>query len=85
VGAAKGSKTIAALGSFDIITGNDRRGGVNLDANGNLFGTAAVGGRSSDGTVWEFQTSPSVVPEPSSLVLGFIAMVLTPLVLRGFF
>jgi uncharacterized repeat protein (TIGR03803 family) len=82
---AKGSSTITALGSFDLTTGNDPKAGVTLDANGNLFGTAAIGGGSSDGTVWEFQASSSVVPEPSSLVLGFIAMVFIPLVLRRFF
>jgi hypothetical protein len=33
----------------------------------------------------EFQTGPSSDPEPSSLVLGVIAMVLPPLVLRRVF
>jgi uncharacterized repeat protein (TIGR03803 family) len=81
---AKGSSTITALGSFDITTGNDPKDSVTLDPHGNLFGTAAVGpsGASSDGTVWEFQTGSSAVPEPSSLVLGVIAVVLLPLVLR---
>jgi uncharacterized repeat protein (TIGR03803 family) len=83
---AKGSSTITALGSFkNVGTGSDPKAGVTFDANGNLFGTAAAGGASSDGTVWEFQTSPPVAPEPPSLVLAFIAMVLVPLVLRRYF
>jgi hypothetical protein len=82
---AKGSNTITVQGSYNGTNRAFPLGGVTLDANGNLFGTAATGGGSTDGTVWEFHTSPSVVPEPSSLVLGFIAMVFLPLVLRRFF
>jgi uncharacterized repeat protein (TIGR03803 family) len=82
---AKGSGAITALGSFDLTTGSDPKAGVTFDSNGNLFGTASGGPSGGYGTVWEFQTGPSAVPEPSSLVLGVIAMVLLPLVLRRFF
>ena len=82
---AQGSGTITALGSFGIASGSDPKDSVTFDAHGNLFGTAAEGTPGTHGTVWEFQTGPSVVPEPSSLVLGVIAVVLIPLVLRRFF
>ena len=52
---------------------------VTFDANGNLFGMAAGGGATDQGTVWE------VVPEPLSLVLSFLALALMPLVLRLLF
>jgi uncharacterized repeat protein (TIGR03803 family) len=82
---AKGSSAITALGSFDITTGTDPKAGVTLDADGNLFGTAAIAGGPTQGTVWEFQASVSTVPEPSSLVLWFSALVFILLVLRRFF
>jgi uncharacterized repeat protein (TIGR03803 family) len=80
---AKGSSTITALASFNTTNGAVPLAGVTFDANGNLFGTAAEAGGAGYGTVWEFQ--PTVVPEPSSLVLVFLGMVLMPLVLRRFF
>jgi uncharacterized repeat protein (TIGR03803 family) len=81
---AKGSSTITALDLFNGISGASPIGGVTLDTNGNLFGTATAGGSADQGTVWVLQTSTPAVPEPSSLVLGFIAVVLMPIVLRRF-
>jgi uncharacterized repeat protein (TIGR03803 family) len=120
---AKGSGTITALASFDVINGAAPGAGVTFDANGNLYGTAQVGGADGYGTVWElakgsdaltvlaplsfstgtytvssvtldahgnlYGTAPyggayesgtvwelSSVPEPSSLVMGLISLVL---------
>jgi uncharacterized repeat protein (TIGR03803 family) len=42
-----------------------------MDANGDLFGTAKVGGAQGLGTVWEF-TAAASVPEPSSIILALI-------------
>jgi uncharacterized repeat protein (TIGR03803 family) len=51
---AKGSSTITALASFNGSNGHQPLGGVTFDANGNLYGTTAFGGASSDnGVVWE--------------------------------
>jgi uncharacterized repeat protein (TIGR03803 family) len=50
---AKGSGTITALGSFNGTNGAFPLGGVTLDANGNLFGTASDIGAHNVGTVWE--------------------------------
>jgi uncharacterized repeat protein (TIGR03803 family) len=82
---AQGSSGITALASFEnVATGNDPKASVTFDANGNLFGSAAVGGASEDGTVWELHIGSSTVPEPSSLVVSLIAMALIPLVLGRF-
>jgi uncharacterized repeat protein (TIGR03803 family) len=79
---AKGSGTITALASFNGTNGSEPFAGVTFDANVNLYGTANGGGASGLGTVWEFQ--PSSVPEPSSLVLGWIGLALAPWALRRF-
>jgi uncharacterized repeat protein (TIGR03803 family) len=65
---SQGSSTITPLASFNHTNGSDPSSGVTFDANGNLFGTASSGGASNNGTVWEL----AAVPEPSSLVLGWI-------------
>ncbi len=75
---AKGSSTITVLSFFNIINhefpnGGDPYGGVTMDSNGNLFGTAIGGGSNGYGTVWEIA---SAVPEPSSIVTGMIGMAL---------
>jgi uncharacterized repeat protein (TIGR03803 family) len=69
-----GSSTITPLASFDGTNGFDPYSEVTFDASGNLYGTAFSGGANNLGTVWEFQ--PGSVPEPSSLVLGLIGLVL---------
>jgi uncharacterized repeat protein (TIGR03803 family) len=71
---AKGSSTITALGSFNGTNGSYGVAGVTFDANGNLYGTANLGGANFKGTVWKLQTS--AIPEPSSLVLGLIGLAL---------
>jgi hypothetical protein len=60
---------LTALASFNGTNGAAPFAGVTFDANGNLFGTATLGGASNNGTVW-------AVPEPSSLVLGVIGFAL---------
>jgi hypothetical protein len=82
---AKGSNSITTLASFNGTNGGEPSASVTFDANGNLYGTAASGGANSDRTVWELQASALGVPEPSSLVMGLVALVLVPLVLRRFF
>jgi uncharacterized repeat protein (TIGR03803 family) len=69
---AKGSGTITPLASFNRTNGSFPLAGVTIDANGNLFGTASLGGANNNGTVWEL----AAVPEPSSLVLGVISFAL---------
>jgi hypothetical protein len=44
---------LTALASFNGTNGNRPWAGVTFDANGNLFGTAIVGGANFSGTVWE--------------------------------
>jgi uncharacterized repeat protein (TIGR03803 family) len=67
----KGSNTITALAPFDFTSGTYSVSTVTLDANGNLYGTAPYGGAYESGTVWEL----SSIPEPSSLVMGLISLV----------
>jgi uncharacterized repeat protein (TIGR03803 family) len=56
-----GSGSIDTLVSFDITHGAYPVGDLTLDSNGNLFGTTAFGGPSSDGGVFECKkfTSPA--------------------------
>jgi uncharacterized repeat protein (TIGR03803 family) len=58
---AKGSSTITLLASFDGTNGRNPLSGVTFDANGNLFGTATVGGLSNNGTVWELAKGSSAI------------------------
>ncbi len=50
---AHGTNSVTTLANFMSVSGNDVLGGVTLDANGNIFGTAYNGGASNDGTVFE--------------------------------
>jgi uncharacterized repeat protein (TIGR03803 family) len=50
---AQGSSTITTLASFDITNGANPYAGLLMDSQGNLYGTAALGGASNDGTVFE--------------------------------
>lgn len=54
---AKGSSTPVTLASFDGTNGAYPQGGVTIDPQGNLYGTAALGGPDGviggEGTVWE--------------------------------
>ncbi len=50
---AKGSGTITTLASFNGTDGSNPIGALILDSSGNLYGTAELGGASSDGTVYE--------------------------------
>jgi uncharacterized repeat protein (TIGR03803 family) len=74
-----GSGTITALASFDGANGGLPQGGVTLNAQGDLFGTAQVGGANGNGTVWEF-TGAASVPEPSSIILALIGAASTGVV-----
>jgi uncharacterized repeat protein (TIGR03803 family) len=68
---AKGSSTITPLASFGpnaLITGASPWGGVTLDANGNLFGTAQSGGPSGNGTVWELAKGSSTITPLASFI-----------------
>jgi uncharacterized repeat protein (TIGR03803 family) len=84
---AKGSNRITTIGGFDGANGAQPGSGVVLDANGNLYGTTRSGsGNGFYGTV--FELSPpftAVVPEPPSMVLGLISLVLAggTIVLNG--
>jgi uncharacterized repeat protein (TIGR03803 family) len=54
---------LTALDSFNGTNGSHPFAGVTFDANGNLFGTASVGGASGNGTVWELaQGSSTITP-----------------------
>ncbi len=54
---ARGTDTITTLAAFNVPNGSGRavepRGGVTLDAQGDLYGTTETGGPDSVGTVWE--------------------------------
>jgi uncharacterized repeat protein (TIGR03803 family) len=49
---AKGSNTITTLATFNYSNGATPFGNLIIDANGNLYGTAATGGANSCGTVF---------------------------------
>jgi uncharacterized repeat protein (TIGR03803 family) len=50
---AHGSRTITALASFNGTDGEWPWGGLIMDGNGDLYGTAVMGGASGEGTVFE--------------------------------
>jgi uncharacterized repeat protein (TIGR03803 family) len=52
---------LTALAPFNGTNGVQPVGGVTFDANGNLFGTATVGGASNNGTVWELAKGSSTI------------------------
>jgi uncharacterized repeat protein (TIGR03803 family) len=80
---AAGSGTITALASFTGANGANPHTGLVADSSGNLYGTTAGGGASSDGTVFEYQqkatTSVALVSSANPSVYGqavtFIAAV----------
>lgn len=53
------ASTPTVLVSFDGIQGRSPQAALILDANGNLFGTTAYGGRSQEGTVFEVLKTPA--------------------------
>jgi uncharacterized repeat protein (TIGR03803 family) len=55
------SYTFTALASFNSTNGASPVAGVTFDANGNLFGTAQLGGANSQGTVWELAKGSSTI------------------------
>jgi len=63
---------LTTLASSTFLNGYDPMGGLIADASGNLYGTAYAGGADGYGTV--FELSPVLVPEPSSLALGLLAL-----------
>jgi uncharacterized repeat protein (TIGR03803 family) len=69
-----GGTVTTTLASFNGPNGAYPSGGLIMDPQGNLYGTTTYGGANMDGTVWEFQFGS--VPEPSTLVMGFLSMVL---------
>jgi len=62
--------TLTTLFSFDGVNGSEPFGGLIADPKGNLYGTTDYGGLSNNGTVFEL----SPVPEPSSILLGGLAV-----------
>jgi uncharacterized repeat protein (TIGR03803 family) len=58
---ARGSKTIIPLASFTDATGTTSHAGFTLDANGNLFGTAEMGGTTRNGTIFEIVKGSGVI------------------------
>jgi hypothetical protein len=61
---------LVAIASFDGANGSIPQSTVTLDAQGDLFGTAKIGGSGQIGTAWEFTANS--VPEPSSIFLAVI-------------
>ena len=61
--AAGGTWTESILFNFNGTGGSDPRGSLIFDSTGNLYGTAAEGGSSSDGTVFELSLSGGVWSE----------------------
>jgi uncharacterized repeat protein (TIGR03803 family) len=77
----KGSGTVTTLANFNTdLTGGIPEGGLTLNAQGDIVGTAQTGGTDGYGTVWEF-TPNAVVPEPSSGVLASIGAAFVALVI----
>ena len=63
------ANTPTTLVNFDNTNGAVPEGGLIADANGNLFGTTAVGGAYGDGTVFEIvKTSSGYASTPTTLV-----------------
>jgi uncharacterized repeat protein (TIGR03803 family) len=58
---AKGSATIITLASFNGTNGQYPEGGLIMDSSGNLFGTAAGGGASNVGTVFELAAGTGTI------------------------
>ncbi len=67
--------TLTTLATFDGTNGSSPVAGLIADASGDLYGTTRDGGANGDGTVFEL----SPVPEPSTLVLGSLALGAWPL------
>ena len=62
---ANGSNSITTLASFNGADGSYPSGGLVMDGQGNLYGTASSGGASSDGTVFELKTSNPIIAATS--------------------
>ncbi|HUB27997.1 MAG TPA: choice-of-anchor tandem repeat GloVer-containing protein, partial [Tepidisphaeraceae bacterium] len=58
---ASGSNTITTLASFDGTNGANPDTGLIRDSSGDLFGTTAAGGASSDGTVFEIVNGSNAI------------------------
>jgi uncharacterized repeat protein (TIGR03803 family) len=58
---ASGTNTITVLASFNGTNGSVPRGGVVMDASGNLYGTATNGGAYSGGTIWKLANGSSTI------------------------
>jgi hypothetical protein len=70
--------SVTNLAIFDGTHGSFPTGGLVLDASGDLFGQTTLGGANNDGVVFEL----TPVPEPSSPVLGLLAIGGLPLAAR---
>jgi uncharacterized repeat protein (TIGR03803 family) len=62
----KGSKTITVLASLDSTDGANPAGGVIMDGNGNLYGTAEGGGTFGYGTIFELANGGSAMDQMTS-------------------
>ena len=58
---AHGATVITTVANFERTNGANPEGGLTLDSNGNLFGTASFGGASEDGTVFEIAQGSNVI------------------------
>ncbi len=62
----RGTSAITVLASFNVANGVNPIGGVILDAGGNLFGTAQLGGSGGEGTVFEIANGSGTITSLAS-------------------
>jgi uncharacterized repeat protein (TIGR03803 family) len=62
----KGTTAIKSLGSLNGTNGQAPQAGVTFDSVGNLFGTAAIGGSSGNGTVFEIASGSTTLKAVAS-------------------
>lgn len=71
---AAGTSTLQTIATFNVADGDVPQGLLSMDSNGNLFGSTQEGGPFNDGVVFELVNNSAAVPEPSSLVMGLISL-----------
>ncbi len=67
---AHGSRKITTLASFNGTDGENPYDGLIVDSSGNLYGTAAYGGASNDGTVFELARGSGKITTLASINAG---------------
>ncbi len=68
----RGQSTIQTLASFNTTNGSTPRSTLAFDSQGNLYGTASLGGSSNTGTAFMLAAP---VPEPSAIALFAVGLV----------